>query len=458
MTRCRAAICRRAQFLRTFYNARDSLTYKTYIILHHSQLSLLSATRQNLQRLIMLRCVVMLCLSLVILSLRQASIPLHLLPLSIGIALLGALSLIAWWRLHASTQTSQHELLLQLLGDITVFSMIFYFSGGYSNPFIWMFLLPITVAAVALRARYAWLVAILSITSYTLLMFYHIPLSHLHMHMRGDTQLDIHLVGMWMGFVISAIIVAIFISRIGQNLRDYDKKMAQVREKALESERMLALGTLAASAAHELGTPLATMAVVNKELSQELSNQPEILAQLEIMRIQISRCKEILSSITQNAGKTRADAGQGVPLRDFLQEALQRWRDTRPSTELVTTLPDQSINPSIFSDRTLTQAILNLLDNAADESPERILFNAEWDEKLLVIQIRDFGKGLSKEIGQQIGKAFFSSKNEEGMGLGVFLTQTTLARYDGKLRLTNHPEGGVLSIVELPLIKLKVSK
>ena len=411
-----------------------------------------------MQRLIMLRGVVMLCLGLVIVSLRQASIPLHVVPLTVGLALLGFLSAVAWWRLHVSTQTTQRELLLQLLGDIAVFSLIFYFSGGYSNPFIWMFLLPITVAAVALRAVYAWLVAALSIASYTLLMFYHIPLSHLHMHMRGDTQLDIHLIGMWLGFVISAIIVAIFISRIGQNLRDYDKRMAEVREKSLESERMLALGTLAASAAHELGTPLATMAIVSKELSQALGNQPEILAQLDIMRTQIVRCKEILSSITQNAGKTRADAGQGILLRDFLEEAIQRWRDTRPSTELVVSIANNHINPTIFSDRTLTQAIQNLLDNAADEFSERVLLNADWDEKLLNIQIRDFGKGLSKAVKQQLGTPFFSSKNEEGMGLGVFLTQTTLARYDGKLTLTNHPEGGVLSVVYLPLAKLKVSK
>ena len=426
--------------------------------LPHSQLNLFSATRQNMQRLIMLRGVVIVCLVVVMVGLRQASIPLYVLPLSIGLGILCALSVLAWWRLQTSVQTTQRELLFQLMGDIAVFTLIFYFSGGYSNPFIWMFLIPITVAAVALRAVYAWLVAALSITSYTLLMFFHIPLSHLHMHMRDDTQLDIHLVGMWLGFVISAIIVAIFISRIGQNLRDYDKKMAEVREKALESERMLALGTLAASAAHELGTPLATMAVVSKELAQEFSHQPEALSQLDIMRTQIMRCKEILSSITQNAGKTRADGGQGILLRDFLEVAIQRWRDTRPATELVVTLTNYTVNPLIFSDRTLTQAIQNLLDNAADEFADRVLLNAHWNEKMLTIEIRDFGKGLSHEVKQLLGKPFFSSKNAQGMGLGVFLTQTALARYDGELAHTNHPEGGVISTVRLPLAKLIISK
>ncbi len=422
--------------------------------MHIAQQSISNATRHNMQRLIMLRGVVMACLSLVILALNQASIPLPYAPLITAIAALGLLSFIAWWRLRTTVQTSQRELVMQLLGDIAALSLLFYFSGGYSNPFIWMYLLPITVAAVALRTAYAWLIASLSIASYTLLMFYHVPLSHLHMHMRGDDKLDIHLVGMWIGFVVSSVIVAIFIARIGQNLRDYDNKIAEVREKALESERMLALGTLATSAAHELGTPLATMAIISKELTQEYANQPELLAQLGILQKQVSRCKEILSSITRNAGQARADAMQGLSLRDFLQDAIQRWRDTRPATELVVSMPSNIFNPNVVVDRTLTQALQNMLDNAADESPERVLFNAEWDDKILTIQIRDFGKGLSAETKNKLGTPFFTSKDEKGMGLGVYLTQTTLARYGGELSLNNHAEGGVMTRVNLPLKKL----
>jgi two-component system sensor histidine kinase RegB len=430
-----------------------------------SNASFLNATRLNMQRLIMLRGVIMLALGLVILSLRQAAVPLPVLPLSLAIAALGLFSLIAWWRLQHTAQThqaiSQLELLLQLLGDVLALSVLFYFSGGYSNPFIWMYLLPITVAAVALRAGYAWLIASLCIVCYTLLMFYHVPLSHLHLHAQwadqDSVQLDIHLLGMWIGFVVSTVIVAIFIARIGQNLRDYDQAIASVREQALESERMLALGTLATSAAHELGTPLATMAVVAKELMQDYASQPELLQQLSLMQKQIARCKEILSSITRNAGLARAEASAGLPLEAFINEALQRWRDTRPATELVVCMPQGTPSPQVSMDRTLSQALLNLLDNAADESPARILFDAQWTDKLLTLHIRDFGPGLSLEAKQKIGTPFFSSKQADGMGLGLYLTHTTLARYDGELSFNNHAEGGVLTTVKLPLAKLKVS-
>jgi len=424
-----------------------------------------NATRHNMQRLVMLRSVVMVCLILLILGLSLTSIPLPVVPLLLAIAGLGVLNTIAWWRLRHTQQTSERELLAQLLGDIAAYSVLFYYSGGYSNPIIWIYLLPITVAAVALRAHFAWLIAGLSIACYTLLIFYNIPISHMHMHdhsgmqggMQGDMQVDIHLIGMWLGFVISSIIVAIFITRIGQNLRDYDKKIAEVREKALESEHMLALGTLATSAAHELGTPLATMAVVAKELTQDLAKQPMALQQLETLRTQISRCKEILSSITHNAGQTRADAGRGLTLRDFLESAIQRWRDTRPATELVVSMSSTADNPLILMDRTLTQAIQNLLDNAADESPERVLFNADWDSKMLKIEIRDFGNGLSLDMKKQIGTPFYTSKSEEGMGLGVYLTQVTLARYAGELSLNNHKDNGVLTTVKLPLDKLRIA-
>ena len=421
-----------------------------------AQPSISNATRLNMQRLIMLRGVVMACLGLVILALYKASIPLPYIPLVSSIAALGMLSLIAWWQLRKTTQTKQRELVMQLLGDIAALSVLFYYSGGYSNPFIWMYLLPITVAAVALRVAYAWLIASLSITCYTLLMFYHVPLSHLHMHMRGDAKLDIHLVGMWIGFVVSSVIVAIFITRIGQNLRDYDKKIAEIREKSLESERMLALGTLATSAAHELGTPLATLAVVSNELTKDYASQPELIKQLNILQKQVSRCKEILSSITRNAGQERADANPGLPLSAFLGEAIQRWRDTRPATELVVTIHTSVFDPIITMDRTLTQAIQNILDNSADESPERVLFDAKWNEKELNIKIRDFGKGLSAETKNKLGTPFFSLKTNKGMGLGVYLTQTTLARYDGELSINNHVEGGVLTIVNLPLKKLRL--
>ena len=427
-----------------------------------------SATRHNMQRLLVFRNVVITCLVLLVIGLSYTSIHLASSPLYFSITGLGLLNAFACWRLKYTQQTSEYELLIQLLGDVAVYTIIFYFSGGYSNPIIWIYLLPITIAAVALRTKFAWLIASLSIACYTLLIFYNVPVSALQMQMnmdmnnhdgmQGNMQDNTHLIGMWLGFVISSILIAIFITRIGQNLRDYDKRLTDIREKALESEHMLELGALATNAAHEIGTPLATMAVVTKELTNELENLPTAIKQLEILRTQITRCKEILSSITSKAGQARADSGNGIPLRDFLESSLQRWRDTRPATELVLSLSSNTFNPIIKLDRALTQAIQNVLDNSADESPECVLFNANWDYETLSIVIRDFGSGLSKEMLEQLGRPFHSSKKNKGMGLGVYLTQISLARYDGELSLNNHPEKGVVTRIKLPLKKLIITK
>lgn len=415
-------------------------------------------TRRNLMRLFLLRSIMVIFMLAATLALFHLHIPLPNMPIAFAVGGMLLLNLLTLLRLQKFSNVTDNELLLQLLGDLLALTVLFYFTGGYSNPLVWMYLLPLTIAAVALKREYAWLLSAIAVTCYSVLVFYYVPLSHLHMHHLAGRSLDIHLVGMWLGFVVSAGIIAFFVTRIGQSLRDYDQILASVREKSLESERALSLGTLAASAAHELGTPLATMAVISKELAQDLSNQPEELAQLEIMRTQIDRCKEILSSITRNAGQSRADAGNGLPLRQFLQETIQRWRDTRPATELVISFEENISDPIIFTDRTLVQAIQNLLDNAADASPDKVLFNASWDDERLQIQIRDFGSGLSDEVKKQLGKPFFSSKNGNGMGLGVYLTEIIIAKFGGTLTLSNHDEIGVLTLVTMPLKQLRISQ
>lgn len=418
-----------------------------------------SPSRRNLQRLFLLRSVMIIFMLAATLALFYLRIPLPRYPIAFAVGGMLLLNLITLLRLNKlNKHVNDKEVLLQLLGDLVALTVLFYYTGGYSNPLVWMYLLPLTVAAVALKREYAWLLAAVAIACYSLLVFYYVPLSHLHMHDIAGKTLDIHLVGMWIGFVVSAGIIAFFVTRIGHSLREYDQLMASIREKSLESERVLSLGTLAASAAHELGTPLSTMAVISKELAQDLADQPEQLQQLEILRKQIGRCKEIISSITRNAGQSRADAGEGMSLRDFMQALIERWRDTRPATELVVSLCENSSNPLIFTDKTLMQALQNLLDNAADASPVRIMFNADWDENNLQISIRDFGSGLSDDVKKQLGKPFFTSKTEQGMGLGVYLTQITLARFGGMLSLTNQSDGGVLTLVKLPLKNLRIHK
>jgi two-component system sensor histidine kinase RegB len=389
-------------------------------------------------------------------ALNYLSIPLPVFPITF--AVLGAmlLNLLTLRRLQHKTHVGEPEMFAQLCGDIAALSVLFYFSGGYTNPFVWMYLLPVTVAAVALSWRYVWGITALGIASYTALMFFYVPLSHMHMHYHLGSEFNIHLVGMWMGFVICALVIAVFVTRIGRNLREYDRLIADAREKALESERMLALGTLATAAAHDLGTPLSTMAVVVGDLADEHANNPELGKTLALLNRQITRCREILTSITASAGEQRAENGQGLTLQEFLELHITHWRDNHPSTQLESSLHGQN-NPLIAVDRTLGQALSNLMDNAADASPQRIELKARWSERELNLVIRDFGAGQASEITARLGAPFVTTKPGRGMGIGLYLSRLIFERFGGTLNLSNHPDGGILIQVELPLETLKVA-
>ena len=413
-----------------------------------------TAATKNLRRLFWVRNVVIGFLASIALLLHYLNIPLNPWPIAVALGGMLLLNVMTWWRLRDPVGVSETELLVQLLGDIVALTTLFYFTGGYSNPFVWMYLLPLAIAAVALNTLYVWLIAMLAVLCYSMLVFFHIPLSHLHVHAGVGMDLDIHLVGMWLGFVVSAGIFAFFVTRIGQNLREYDRITAEARESALESERMLALGALATAAAHELGTPLATMAVLTREMSEEYAHIPELQQDLTLLRKQVDRCKDILTSLTSSAGDARAVDTKGIALDDFLENTIQRWRDIRPAVQLSCAIKGTAPAPKIITDLTLGMALINLLDNAADASPERVDIEGEWDHSLLTLNIRDYGAGMTEEAARHAGTPFFTTKREEGMGLGLYLSRIILGRFNGSVKLDKHPDSGTITCIRLPLTGL----
>jgi two-component system, sensor histidine kinase RegB len=429
-----------------------------------------TASSRNLRRLFWLRTLMAVLIGLAS-WVAIAAYGIALAPVVIigAVVLMLALNAVTWWRLRRPFPVTDMEIMVQLLLDTAILSGLFYATGGYTNPFVWMYLLPLTVAAVALPWRYTWLIAALAVVCYTGLMFWYVPLPMMQMDMSGMSREDmhmmhmqhgsgfsVHLLGMWAGFVVSAGIIAYFVARIGNNLREYDRLIAQAREKALESERMLALGTLSTAAAHELGTPLATMAVVAGEMAQDCAAQPHLAESLALLRNQIDRCKEILTSITASAGQQRVEAGQGQSLDDFLQQTVDRWQDVRPATQLNCVMQGITPAPVIAVDRTLGQALVNLLDNAADASPQQIELSASWTGTELNLAIRDFGPGLTPEVADKAGTLFFTTKQDSGLGLGLYLARLIFERFGGTLNLSNHSQGGAVTLVRLPLKALLI--
>ena len=178
---------------------------------------------------------------------------------------------------------------------------------------------------------------------------------------------------------------------------------------------------------------------------------PELHERLSIFNEQIARCKDALSVISASAGEARAESGHPMSVKDYLESVLQQWRKLRPAVSLQYQQQGRSAGPRIVAERTLSQALINILDNAADASPQRIEVKARWNADQLVLNISDQGPGLELRATDAVGKMPFSTK-EQGLGIGLLLAQATIRRLGGKIALSNVEGGGACTRIELPLL------
>jgi two-component system sensor histidine kinase RegB len=368
--------------------------------------------------------------------------------------ILAVLNLATWVRLRRKWPVSSIEFFAQLLVDVFALSALLYFSGGSTNPFISLYLLPLTIAAAALPWAYTWVMAAVTISCYTLMLFYYLPLPH--DHEEHNSEFNLHVSGMWLAFVLSTMLIAWFVVKMGISIRERDKDLALAREQALRNEQIIALGTLAAGAAHELGTPLATMAVVTGELQDEYKENREFQDNIRILRDQITQCKHTLTQLLADAGQARAEEGSGQAVDSFLRQVLDKWQLMRPSVQFTYRGSGVEPAPQILNTQLLSQSILNLLNNAADASLKHIEIEVSWNYQELHLQILDYGDGLTGEAVQRAGQPFFTSKaSGQGFGIGLFLANANIERFGGRVRLTNRV-GGACTQVTLPLIRQSI--
>jgi two-component system, sensor histidine kinase RegB len=391
---------------------------------------------KNLKQLWWLRNIAIIGQSLTIFSVgRFLHITLPEMPLWSIIGAMVSINILTLLRIRLlQSPVSEKELFFQLMLDMGGLFLLLYFTGGASNPFTALFILQVIIAATTLSPRYTWLAAGISILLYTLLMFWNIPMPVSHHHHTGD-EFNMHIHGMWVSFVLLAVLVAWFVARIHSTIRRQDQLLA-------EAEQIAALGMFATSAAHELGTPLSIMAVLAGDYTAETAG---------LFKEQIQRCKQIISQITLSAGVMRAEAGNVMLLADFLRQIVGDWQKLRPEVALNCEIPEGLPEVHIIAEYSLGQAIINILNNAADSCPSAINFSATWSASQLMLEIRDYGAGFPDAVLSNIHAPGNSTK-PEGMGMGLYLTNTIISRLGGRLSLSN--AGGAVVHMELPLKKL----
>lgn len=415
---------------------------------------------QHLRHLVIIRMLVLACLYIgAALSLHFTDTAIPTTPIVITLSAFTIITALTFFRTKHELPVTDTEFFIQLLIDIICLSTLFYCSGGASNPFVFYFLVPICIAAATLPWGYTWLIALLCVTSYTLLLFFYIPMPILSPgHGVSHTEhhpINVHILGMWANFFISAMLITYFVVRMANDLRHQEKLLNQRREDALRDEQLMAVATLAAGTAHELGTPLSTMKVLLRELTNEHQHPLELHQDLKLLLSQVEQCACTLRQLVDKAEQTKTGKYNPELIRDFCLSIIERWKVMRP--EVTSKIIMDTNLPSVMHafHPTISQSILNLLNNAADANPNNLSIYIFWDAAQLTWKINDNGSGIPLELVGQLGKAFITTKGH-GLGLGLFLTHATVDRYGGQVRLyPRENNSGTTTEFILPLRQLK---
>ncbi len=355
------------------------------------------------------------------------------------------------WRKGANIQ-----LLLALLFDVGLLTTQLYLAGGATNPFISLYLLHVVLGAVLLDRWSSWAIVVVTAACFGLLTLYYHPLI-LPPNYSGEYFL-LYTIGSLLCFMLIATLLMLFMARITGNLRARDTRLADLRQQAAEEDHIVRMGLLASGAAHELGTPLASIAVILADWRRmpTLAQDADLQAEIVEMQSEVQRCKAIVTGILLSAGEARGEAPEIMPLHQFLDAIVDEWRAVHPSVDFdyTTRVGD---DPQVVSDPALKQVIANVLDNAAEASPHWVAFRGERSDGDLALIVRDRGPGFSKERLASFGKPYQSSKREPGHGLGLFLAVNVMRKLGGGVSVVNCEGGGAEVTIRMPLSAIALS-
>lgn len=362
------------------------------------------------------------------------------------LAIAAAMNLIGYRHAERQQSASAQELFSQLLIDIGTLSALVFLSGGATNPMVSLLLPPVAIAALALPRHLVLLVGLAAVLAYSLLMLFYLPLPI--SDVRRATQL--HLIGMWLTFAVSAALIGWIILRMSQLIRERDAALAAIREQALRDEKVTAMGTLAAGAAHELGTPLATISLLAGELANDPALSDPVREDIRLIQQQISACKRIIGGLARRADNGSGEEIENQPCDQWLDALRLKWHALRPQTSSHLHIAGSSPAPSIATDPRLEQAVLNLLNNAANASPYALDIRLDWNPERVEISISDQGPGFPEAVLALSGRSELPA-HAGGYGIGLMLTRTAIEQLGGRLELSNPPSGGALARILLPL-------
>ncbi len=377
------------------------------------------------------------------------------------IAALVLLNLVSMLRPRRNGEVTNTDLFLALLVDFSALTLLLYFSGGASNPFLFLYLLQVTLGVILLEPRSAWILTGLSVTAAAALAVFNVPL--LLPQGTVDELFRLYVLGSFVCFVLVVVLLVLFLARIQANLRQRDQHLANLRQQAAEEDHIVRMGLLASGAAHELGTPLATLSVILGDWrhTPEIAQHPERREELFEMETELKRIKGIVSGILMTAGEARGEATELTTASRFLDDLVREWRARSPQARLdyavLEPLDSEAFHQRpIVAGPALRQVIFNVLDNARDASPSGLSLQVQCEGGLLKLTVSDQGPGFTAEMLSNLGKPYQSTKGKPGGGLGLFLVVNVLRKLGGRVEATNADTGGAVVTLSLPFSALAI--
>ena len=370
-------------------------------------------------------------------------LPLGLCYLVVGSAIIA--NLVATFVFPENKRLSEIEAMLTLLFDVSQLALLIFLTGGLNNPFALLILVPVTISASALELRTTVVLGLVAIGLVTLIAAFNLPL-----RFPDGSALVVPMMfefGFWLSIVIGIIFLALYSRRVATEIRIMSNALLATQMALAREQKLTDLGGVVAAAAHELGTPLATIKLASSELFDELSDRPDLQEDARLIRAQADRCRDILRSMGR-AGKDDLHMRQ-APLAALLREAAEphTQRGKQVTFDLSPGIRGADRHPTIQRKPEVIHGLRNLVQNAVDFARHNVWIDAAWTDRTISIRIIDDGDGYPPHMLGRIGDPFVRSRpnnqpddlrpDYEGMGLGLFIAKTLLERSGAELSFAN---------------------
>jgi two-component system sensor histidine kinase RegB len=387
------------------------------------------------------------------------------LPIALALAAVGAsavLNIAVTLRYPISKRLSDREAVLYLAYDTLQLAVLLFLTGGLHNPFSVLMLAAVTISATILSVRSTIWLGALFLVCVSILMFFHLPLPW----SGGDHELShIYVFGIWTALVVGMVFFSIYALRVAEEGRRMSDALTETQMALAREQRISAVGGLAAAAAHELGTPLGTMALIAKEMSRELPADSPHAEDLRLLISQSDRCRDILARLTLSPQNQGGSPFFRLPLTTMVESAARPHQREGVSVTVETdpantpqregTMggqdPDRIEPPIVPHSLEVVHGLENLIENAVDFANSWVSINVGWSKSEVRLEITDDGPGFSRDILGALGEPYISTRRDAGgMGLGVFIAKTLLERTGADVAFGNRHDGGARIVITWP--------